>query len=616
MKTLSIILIIIFAVNFAFPQSNSDVVRFKGKVGFVNNEDEIVEHKFLDGGKRLLIFGEKKLQIWDVESGQLKHSIAHQISQFEPDGFVSTYLLLGFPKFLNWRPYIVDEKGRWIITSEKIGANKFYSAIVRDLETLRQIAVLEIPDISTSYITYDEAKNEILTFGVTNETAGLARWSVDDFSNRGLLKIDEYKWHQTIRGEQKILVGSGDVKVFWSGFYNKQGENLTLRDSKTGKIEKTYFAENLKPKTSFQDTTVSSDERFLISKRDDRVFVWEIDGDGKPKFEISNPDPKGDFDFKQIIDRRFIPVKFDKQIRIYDIEGNGSPMFSIAPQNEKENLSFDGFINERFAVIKADRKFRVYDTQGGQTLKFELASDDPKDTMRFYGAVKGGKYIIARDDNKVLILETAGDGKPLYEIVRSSEKERFPTISTIDNKNLLFIARVNKSEKKPPVTEFYDVETGKLVFDAGFEANHNLRFTPDDTRLYQEDIGSFKFWNLKSKMLEIIPLQTREEKSYDVSNMEMTAGTTYNSESAEFSSDYRFILRRGEARLTVFDTQTGKEIPLTASDGSPQPAKKGKPKQIRFGESGWLLGGKYVYAINETGFFISTNTISLWEVKN
>ena len=618
MKTfLTVCLCILFTLNVAVAQSLGDQIEFKGKIGFINDEDEIVEHKFLDGGKRLLLLGKRNVQIWDVEKRQLLSSVQHQIPQFEPGGFVGTYLLLGFPKLIDWRPYFIDVEGRWIITSEKTGADKLRSAVVRDLQSLKQIAVLEMPDISAEYITYDEPKNEIMTFGVTNKTGGLARWNVGDFSNKEFVKIDEYKWHQTIRDDSKIVVGSGDVNVFWSGFYDKQGDSLTLRNPKTGAIEKTYAAENLKPKSSFKNTTVSSDEKYLMSTRDNRVFVWEIDGDGKPKFEISNPDPKGDFDFKQVIGQRFIQVKIADQIRIYDIEGNGSPMFSLAPQNEKEDISFECLIDNRFVVIKADKKFRVYDTAAGvQAFKYELASGNPKDTMQFYGAVDDGKYIIARDDEKILVLETAGDGRPLYQIVRNSEKERFPTVTYIKNKNLLLIARVNNSEKKPPVSEFYDLKTGKLIFNADFEATDNLRFTPDDTRLYQKNIGSFKIWNLQNRQLQNIDLQTREEKVYDYGSMDYTSGATYNAEYADFDADYQYVLRHGEARLTVFDAQTGAYSHLKNNDGTPQPMKKGKPKKDRFGEAGWILGGKYVYAINETGFFTSTKTISLWEVKN
>lgn len=618
MKTfLTVCFCILFALNFGVAQNLSDQVKFKGKIGFINDEDEIVEHKFIDGGKRLLIIGKRNLQIWDVENRQLLNSVQQQIPDFASGIFTSTYMLSGFPKFLDWRSYIVDESGKWIITSEKIGASKLRSAIVRELPSLKQIAVLEMPDVSAQYITYYEPKNEIMTFGVTNKTAVLRRWNAEDFSSKEFLKIDEYNWHQIIRDDGKIVVGSGDINGFWSGSYDRQGDNLTLRDPKNGEIEKRYTAENLKLKSSFKSTTISADEKYLISTRDNRVFVWEIDGDGKPKFEISNPDPKGEFDFKEIISRRFIRVKFDNQIRIYDIEGNGSPMFSLAPQNEKEDISFDGFIGNRFVVIKAANKFRVYDTASGvQTFKYELASDDPKDTMRFYGAADDGKYLIARDDEKVLILETAGDGKPIYQIVRNSEKERFPTVACIKDKNLLIIARVNKSEKKPPVSEFYDVRTGRLIFNADFEAASDVKFTPDDTRLYQENIGSFKFWNLQNRQLQNIDLQTREEKIYDPGSMDYTAGSTYNSESAEFNADYRYILRHGEARLTIFDAQTGAQFRLTNNDGKPLPVKKGKPKQDRFGKVGWILDGKYVYAINETGFFISTKTISLWEIKS
>src|SRR5829696_5049109 len=120
MKKFSIILIIICAVNFVFAQTGGEVLEFKSKIGFTNGEDKIIEHRFLENGKKVLIIGQKNLQIWDVENAKLLNSVPHQLPQFAPRGFVSTYLLLGLPQLLDWRPLVVDKNGKWIITSEKI----------------------------------------------------------------------------------------------------------------------------------------------------------------------------------------------------------------------------------------------------------------------------------------------------------------------------------------------------------------------------------------------------------------------------------------------------------------------------------------------------------------
>ncbi len=614
MKKISAVLIMIFAVSFVFAANDAEVLEFKGKIGFTNGEDKILDHQFLDSGKKILLIGEKNLQLWDVENAKLLNSVSHQIPQFAPRGFVSTYLLLGIPKFLDWRSFIVDEGGKWMITAEKVGTNELRSAVVRDLKDLKVITVLDLPNVSTEYISFDEDKNEILTFGVTEKTGAFARWDTDKFTQKEVFSIKEYKWHQKIRGGEKMLVGSGDTKILWTAI-TKEGDKLTLRDVKTGAIEKEFTAKNLKPEVSFQDTTVSSDEKYLISRRSDRIFVWEIDGDGQPKFEVSATNPKSDFSFKQILDRKFIIVKVDEQLRIYDIEAGGQPKLVVSPQNPKEDLAFRQIINERFVVVKADSKIRIYDTNGGTKLKFEFTSENPKDTMEYRGATKDGKYAVFCDDQKVFVLEVAGNGKPLYEIVRESEKERFPAIRFFSDKSLLAVSRVNRSEKKEPRTEFYDISTGKLVFEAAFEIGYGAEFTPDNKYIYEKQLGAFSIWNMAAKKYYTVPLATYTESNYDYGTMQTTSGETRNSEDAEFSPDYRYILRHGDDITAIFDAETGNRVQIIFDTQRVKYNKQNQIKKSGLGDAGWLNDGKYVYAFDSRNFFGSSRTISFWEIK-
>jgi len=614
MKKILTVLIMIFAVSAVCSANNTEVLEFKSKIGFTNGEDKIIEHKFLENETKVLLIGEKSLQLWSVENAKLLYSVPHDFSQFSPGGFISTYFLLGVPKMLVWRPYVVEPHGKWIITVERLGTNKLRSAVVRDLQTLKQLAVLDLPNVSIDYAAYDEQKNEIMTFGIDKLDAAFASWRENDFSRKELVSVKDYKWHQTIRNDQKILVGSGDTKFLWTG-YDKQGDTLTLRDVKTGAIEKEFTAENLKPETSLQKTTVSPDEKFLISKRNDRIFVWEIDTGGKPKFEISNPNPKGDLSLKEIIEGKFIVVKIDGQIRIYDVAGNGTPLFALAPQNAKEDLSFSQLINERFVVIKADNKVRVYDTQNGIALKYELASDNPKDTLEYVSATEDGKYISVRDDRKVFVIETAGSGKPLYEIVRDSESERLYGAFFFRDKDLLTVARYNNKEKKAPRTEFYDIETGKIKLVVPFGVGYDARFTPDDKYLFEKNIGSFIVWNMTTKKYYDINLATYTERIYDPATMKETSGETYNAEDVEFSPDYRYILRHGDRVTAVFDTESGQQL-QTLYD--PERVKYDKNNQIKksgLGEAGWISNGKYIYALEPGNFFGTRRTISLWQLK-
>ena len=253
MKKVLVALTLMLALAAAVFAADGDVLEFKARIGFTNGEDKIVEYRFIDSDRKLLIIGERNLQLWDVENGKLLNSVVHQLPQFTPSrGFVNKYLALGLLDAFNWRPFVINDDGDWIITAERTGTNPLRSAVVRDLQTLKQIAVMDLPNVSTESIAYDENRGEILTYGVTEKTAAFASWKEDKFTLKQLVTVDQYKWHQTIRDEEKMVVGSGSTKVLMSGPNIKEGDHLTLRDVKTGAVEKEYTAPNLKPETAFQ----------------------------------------------------------------------------------------------------------------------------------------------------------------------------------------------------------------------------------------------------------------------------------------------------------------------------------------------------------------------------
>lgn len=615
MRRISLILLVFLAATrCVFADDDDAILHFKAKIGFMNGEDKIVEYKFIDKDKKLVIIGEKVLQIWDVENARMLSSAAHRIPQFAPRGFVSTYLLLGVPRLLDWRSFLIDADGKWIITIEKTDTRSLSSAVVRDLRTLRQIAVLDLPNVATDYVSFDDARGEIRTFGITDKNAAFGAWNPNGFALKESVSIKEYKWRQTIRADAKMIVGTGDTKTSWSGFGDKQGDRLTLRDAKTGAVEREFAAPNLQPESAYQTTTVSADEKFLISKRDERIFVWDIDGGGAPAFEISNPKPKGNLSLKEICDGKFIVVKIDDELRVYDVAGGGVPLLAISKQNPKEDLDFARIIGGRFVVVEAGDKIRLYDVRNGQTLKLEIASDNPKDSVHFYGATTDGKFFVVRDDRKISVFETAGGAQPIYEIVRRSEKERFPTVKFIEDKNLLAVARVNRSEKKPPTTEFYDAPTGKILFDASFEAGYDMKFTPGGKYIYQTELGAFSVWNVAARKFFALALETYTPSS-DPNTIEYLTESPRNTESVDFSPDFRYILRHGGNVTAVFETETGRHLQTIFNPDKVKYDKRSQIKKSGLGYAAWINDGKYVFALDAGNFFGGSKTISLWEVK-
>lgn len=565
MKTAKLILFLFLFSLSVFASNDSETLKYNAKIGFTNGEDSISAHNFFDGGRKLLLFGEKTLQIWDVASGKLLHSVPHQIPQFEYRGFISRYIFFDLPRLLDWRPYLVDPDGKWLITAEKIGDNKLRSAVVRSLRDLKQIAVLDLPSrVSTEYLSFDKTNNEINAFGKTNDVGAFAVWSKDEFRLRRSFAVNEYKWHQYIRDNEKIVIGSGDSKTMWA-LKVKQGYHLTLRDAKTGAVEKEFTSPNLKPKSSFHDTSVSGDEKFLAAESHDRIFVWEIAGDGNPRFEIPAPGEKEEADLRKVFGERFLAASLGKKLAVYDLAGDGKP-------------------------------------------RFILASDTPNDSIEFFDHTADGKFIAVADDNKISVLETEGDGKPLYEIRRDSEKERFTLIKFLEEKNYLLVGRVNRSEDKPERTEVYDIVSGRLQFTIPADFGQNVRFTSDEKNLYDEELGSTRIWNLASKKFLLIPVTTYVTSSYDMNDVI----SEYNTEHTSLSPDGKFVLKYGLDIVSVFDLETGKEIQKLFDPAHVKYYKKTTNiKKSGLQEAGWSDDGKFVYALGE-----NWKTVNLWKVAD
>lgn len=63
-----------------------EVLKFKVKIGSTGLEDRIIECRFLENDRRILLIGAKNLQICDIENAGLPNSVPHDIPQFAPKG--------------------------------------------------------------------------------------------------------------------------------------------------------------------------------------------------------------------------------------------------------------------------------------------------------------------------------------------------------------------------------------------------------------------------------------------------------------------------------------------------------------------------------------------------
>lgn len=592
-----------------------DVLKFHAKLGFVKGEDKIASYEFIDDEKKLVIVGQKSIQVWDVDNAKLLNSVTHQIEQFAPSGWFGSFVLLGLPKALKWRPWVIEPWGKWIMTSEKIGEGKIRSAVIRDLTTLETVKTLDLPNVDIDYVALDETRNEILVFGFTGKMAGFGSFDRDSFERKDTYTVDDFKYQQTIRNATKVIVGSGQTKTDWVGPNQKQGGMLTLRNVRDGKIEREYTAEGFQPKSFYEETEVSEDEKYLVSKREDRVLVWDIEGDGRPKYEIKSQDPKKGLSIKQIVDRRFIVVKIDDRIVVYDIAGNGSPKFEVARKFPNEDIDYKGLIVGEYLLIQSKERLRVY-RPGASDPMVEFASEKPGDTVYLADNSPEKKMVVVRDDDKAMVYDLEKPAKPLYEIVRENKNERFYMTAFIEPKGVLAVARVNNAEQHEPRTEFYDMKTGQRTLTIPLVVDGTMGYANNDSLIVMVQLGSFNVWNRETGRVTRIPLKFHSAQSNSDRQAWEPEDTSYNTEFAQLSRDFKYIMRWGGKVTFLFDASTGNSVQSLYDAAYAKFDKKTKlVENSGLGTCGWTKNGKYALGLDDSGFFDTARGINFWKFE-
>jgi hypothetical protein len=533
-------------------------VTFDKAIGFTKGEDKIASYSFFDSGNKVVIFGEKQLQIWDVRQGKLLNSTKHNIDRFAPSGF-----LKGIAKMftMNWNPVLIDPNGKWMMTLEKEKGSKIRVGVVRSLSDAKETKRIETPNMSVDWASFNDDKTEIETYGKTNDVAVLAAWDVNDLSLKRSITITDYDWHQDLSG-LKMIVGTGGTDSIW--FWDKQGNVLTLRDARTGEIEKSYSAEGFDPKSSYRNTTVSSDERLLFSTRDSRILVWKIAGDGKPLYEVTANKENG-MSFSQVIGRDHFALMQGKSLQVYAIAGDGKPLYT-------------------------------------------LSSENPNDSMQIAAVTKDGKYIAVADDTSVALFETNGDGDPIFKIAHTNANERFRPIEFVKNDSLLAVGRHNRTDKWPAKTQIYELG-GKLVYDLEFLAEDDLQLSPDEKYIYTEFLGGTYVMNIPDKKRLYIPVEIHTPSNIDYEG-NTTNGTPENVDRTTPNSSFRFILKHRGDVTAVYDSAAGKEVQVLLDPAKVKYDKKNKVKKSALDDAFWAEDESYIYALDD-----KRHVMLFWNVK-
>lgn len=564
MKKLQIVFLflIIYLPVFAqvpVSQPKKDFVKFKAKIGFFNNEDRIKSYQFSEDGRQLIILGFNRIQLWDVKNGKLISSVPYSVQEYPAFSKLTAVLTFGISTLVKFEKIENSPEANYFVAVEGKKDNR--TVAVRQIETGNQLATLQLP-LPTDSISFE--KTLIVTRGEKKDETKIGFWDNVDFHAKGMLSVDEYKWHRFLKNEEKILLGSGYTKFALFG-YGKQGNKFEIRDIKTGRVEKEFTAPDLNPEDYYRETEFTPDEKFMMSRRDKRIFVWEIDGADTPRYIIAPEMPKGDVDLEKVINQQYIVAEVDKKLRIYDFGGDGRP-------------------------------------------KHEFVSSDPKKTPEFLGNSEDGKYFAVKANDKLSFYEMDGNSQPFGE-VSLLDKESNAT-RCIDGDYCILKNKRQKGEQHK--TYFYNIKTGKVDFEIPIEFGWGTKFSPSKNYLYEENTGSFFIWNIPEKRSFSIYLKT--ESTTCQSNDTSCTPRTYNAESVLLSPNEKFFIKYGDGATTVYDAETGDEAQNIFDPRLVTYNKKGKIKYSGFRMAEFSKDGENLFTFDSDKWSGKLQTVTIWDL--
>lgn len=363
MKAVKITLIVLFLSIAAFAQTNdSNFLQFKARIGFDDEKERIAAQRYSDDGTKMTLIGLKSVQIWDIPTAKLVESHPHEI--VEPDKFFGT-------------TYEFSPDGSRVIVLDSVSRTLKKSLVVAtayDVQTGKRVAVLQRPETPVRYAFWSLNGETVVTFsGLYNEKrTEISFWNGADFAFRQSIFVDGYTWHYLSKDGTRLFVGNGgQIKLLGISAGASEGSVIRAYDTRTGEVEKEFTAGGAEFSVENLYTHINFDERFLATKKDKNIIVWEIAGKSQPKYEL-------------------------------------------APRNPKGRFSFQGFSRDgRYLIAEQSNTNEFYDAATGELAAdvskyFELERDDVKFSP-------DGKYALLAPCEKATVLEAATN-RPLYTV--------------------------------------------------------------------------------------------------------------------------------------------------------------------------------------------------------
>ncbi len=395
--------------GFAVSQAGGDNFQLRTRIGF---SEGLLQASYLRNENRLLLIGKNSIQLWDIASNKIVRTYPHEIIGMTPGDLVGRFLKISFP--MSFSP----DGSRGIVLLPG-AVKKSWSAAVWDLQTGKRAGVLQRAANPIRTADFSEDGRSLISTHGDLSNAEIAFWDAETFSLKNSIFIGDLSWYHLTADGEKIFLASGKAQKWFGNVisYAPSGR-IELRDTATGKIEKTFTAENIKiGAAGISEPAVSKDERFLAAKAENKIVVWDTSGTGAPKFEIPAQANKSKLRLIEITkDGKYVVAAQGKEAWAYELEtGKLFREFPI-PDEAQFGLSPDS----KYAIFRSTGSATVYDLETRKILYTlglgTYTSDDPYGGVSSSGELDrlrispNGKFIMIYGDNEVDIFDiSTGD---------------------------------------------------------------------------------------------------------------------------------------------------------------------------------------------------------------
>ncbi len=407
MRILKVFLLVLFLSILSFAQP-SEALQFKARIGFIETGERIIAQKFFADDNKLVLIGRKSIQLWDVENAKLIAARPHDIPNLDKAG-ISVVISPDAQKAI-----VLDSFSWRIIRKEKK-----VSATVWDLQTGKQIAVLERPTESIRDAEWSENGATLITYsGIFNDKrTEVSFWDGASLTFRNsILLMGNLLLRQLSRDGERLFTSVEKSGVTFLGGYKSEGK-ATVWNAQHGKVEQnlTFGA----GKNSFGFSlfkSVSPNERYFAANAPGKISVWEIGGSDLPKYEIRAAKKDSEIlfygfsdDGKYLIAYQYQAYQYkNRTLEFYDA-ANGE--FRFSPPNTKsyENVKLlaDGKTLvlqncERADVFNLTTRQKLYDLKLVCKSDFDYVSTSYRDfdILRFH---PNGRFLLTFSDKTVRV---------------------------------------------------------------------------------------------------------------------------------------------------------------------------------------------------------------------